>query len=81
MAGNRKKGTQSREKISKALTKDAPFKQAAELLIKALDEGVSPWQQPWENVSANGAPRNAVSNRTYSMGNLFMLMLTASMAK
>ena len=81
MAGDRKTGSRSREKISKALTKDAPFKQAAELLIKALSEGVSPWQQPWENVAANGAPRNAVSNRTYSMGNLFMLMLTASMAK
>lgn len=81
MAGDRKTGSRSREKISKALTKDAPFKQAAELLIKALSEGVSPWQQPWENVAIEGAPRNAVSNRTYSMGNLFMLMLTASMKK
>lgn len=79
--GKGKTGAQSREKVSKALSRDAPFRQATELLIEALDKGVSPWQQPWENVAGDSMPRNAVSNHVYSMGNLFMLMLKASLER
>ena len=43
-------------------------------IIRMLEEGVAPWQKPWE---AAGAPLNPTTGNAYRGGNAIHLMATA----
>jgi antirestriction protein ArdC len=47
------------------------FKIINDQIINALEEGQIPWRKPW--VHHNFGPMNAVSNKTYSGINFFLL--------
>ncbi|KVV40806.1 hypothetical protein WT27_12810 [Burkholderia territorii] len=53
----------------------------AEQLYAAMEQGVAPWQKPWDASGAGASamrPRNYTSGRRYRGGNLFALAIVAS---
>jgi antirestriction protein ArdC len=54
-------------------------KEVTESIIKMLEDGVAPWQKPWDSTLAGAAtlPFNPTSNNAYRGGNAIHLMATA----
>ncbi len=47
-------------------------------IVKMLEEGVAPWQKPWEpGASSAGMPMNPTTDKAYRGGNAIHLMATA----
>jgi len=52
-------------------------KEVTENIVKMLEEGVAPWQKPWQaGVSPIGMPTNPITDRSYRGGNAIYLMAT-----
>lgn len=50
------------------------YVKVAETLIEKLQEGVAPWQRPWEAGSKDAFPMNPTTGNRYRGGNLLFLM-------
>jgi antirestriction protein ArdC len=66
-----------------AATENQPQKrdfrqEVTDRIVKMLEEGVAPWQKPWEpGASSAGMPMNPTTDKAYRGGNAIHLMATA----
>src|SRR5947208_15675456 len=60
-------------------TQKRDFRQeVTDRIVKMLEEGVAPWQKPWEpGASSAGMPMNPTTDKAYRGGNAIHLMATA----
>jgi len=58
-------------------TQDGIRERVTTQIIKALENGVIPWQKPWNTAINTGLPTNAASKRRYSGVNPLLLELSA----
>lgn len=49
------------------------FQEVTDSILEALEQGVSPWQKPWETYGASSFPVNASSGREYQGINVILL--------
>lgn len=45
-------------------------------IIRLLEQGVAPWQKPWQPAVSDGMPMNPTTGKTYRGGNAIHLMAT-----
>src|SRR3954452_22608978 len=66
--------TSEAESSKPVVTKRDHRQEVTDLIVQMLEEGVAPWQKPWQ---ATGMPFNPTTDKAYRGGNAVHLLATA----
>lgn len=64
--------------MKKTFKREDYYQKVTDRILVELEKGALPWIRPWQETGAN-IPLNAVTERRYTGGNVFLLWLTAQM--